>query len=122
MGAAFVTLAAPHVGARQMGLPLRLGARFVGKIFSTAYDDLLLGSDVLDKICSEQALAPISRFYRRVLYACARKDHLVAFETGTLVVPTVPIDVERFPPFVPGFPHVRCALLLEPFELERWDA
>lgn len=111
----FVTLASPHVGARQLHPFLRLGARFLGKVFSSAYQDLLLDSGALDELCTEEALAPLARFHNRRLYAVARGDMLVRFETGSLVVPAGYLKVECLPPAVEGHPHVRRALLLEPF-------
>eukprot|EP00931_Biecheleriopsis_adriatica_P098805 TRINITY_DN7294_c1_g2_i1.p1 TRINITY_DN7294_c1_g2~~TRINITY_DN7294_c1_g2_i1.p1 ORF type:complete len:279 (-),score=19.22 TRINITY_DN7294_c1_g2_i1:557-1393(-) len=112
----FVTLASPHVGARQLGAVLRIGARILGKVFSTAYEDLLLDSDVVDKTCSATALVPLQRFRHRILYACARGDHLIGFESGALLVPHGGVSVEYLPSSVDGCPHVRRALILYPFE------
>lgn len=114
--AMFVTLASPHLGARQLSPVLRLGARTLGAVFSTAYKDLLLDSDAFDQLCTEQVVAPLSRFRHRLLYACARGDHLIAFETGSLTVPFGGIEMKNLPPPVEDGSNVRCALLLDPFD------
>lgn len=82
----FATLASPHLGVRQMNACLRLGARLAGNVFSTAYADLALSTTALDALCAEEALSPLRRFHRRLLFANVRKDPLVALETAGLVV------------------------------------
>lgn len=114
----FMTLATPHVGALQMNASLRLGARALGTVFSTTYQDLLLDNTALDELCTAEALAPLGRFRRRVLYTCACKDFLVKFETGALVVLPGGVDVQLLPPPVEGHPHVRQALSLMPFDTD----
>lgn len=94
---------------------LRVGARFAGKLFSTAYHDLLLDSNAMDGLCDTQNLQPLGRFRHRMLYQCGRADHLVGFETGGLFVPQGGVNFENFPPRIAGFQHVHQALLLEPF-------
>jgi hypothetical protein len=115
--AVFVTLAAPHCGARQLRPVLRVGGRILGKVCSTAYQDILLDSEVFDDTCSDENMAPLSKFKHRVLYACARGDHLIGFETASLLAPKHGITnvLQDLPPQVEGYPHVRHALLLEPF-------
>lgn len=112
----FITLASPHVGARQLDIFLRMGARMLGAAASTAYQDLLLDSSIIDELCSEQALSPLRRFDNRILYNCAAKDHLVKFETGSLVVVQGGMDVSMLPDPIEGHPHVRQALCLDPFD------
>lgn len=111
--ASFVTLASPHVGTRQLNPLLRLGARFLGKVFSTAYQDLLLDSEALDELCTPAALAPLARFRHRSLYACAWGDHLVAFSTGALMVPlgNIPPPVDA-----PASTSVLHTVVLDPIE------
>jgi len=82
----FATLSSPHVGIRQMTAFLRLSARLAGNTISTAYADLALSTTALDKLCEEEALAPLRRFRRRLLFANMQKDPLVQLETAGLAM------------------------------------
>jgi len=110
----FVTLACPHVGVRQLNPFLRFGAWLLAACgCSRAYADLLLKNSDIDKLCTPAALAPIARFRSRALYASAARDHLVAFETAGLALPSEAAAAASSPP-CPGYVHVCEMVTLDP--------
>ncbi|KAJ9457374.1 hypothetical protein DIPPA_26553 [Diplonema papillatum] len=83
--AAYVSIATPHVGVRQLRWPLLWGAWLVGVLFSRSYRDLLNETDCLTQLCDDAHLAALARFRKRIAVSNVY-DLLVSFNSSSLML------------------------------------
>eukprot|EP00755_Sulcionema_specki_P031891 Sspe_Gene.97577::Locus_71135_Transcript_1_1_Confidence_1.000_Length_1119::g.97577::m.97577 len=113
-----VTIASPHLGVGTMWRPMQAAAWAIGRTFSQAYLDLLLDSDAVLDLTTDDHVDFLASFQHRLLLGCVSGDPLVGFNTACLYDGCPEVFRRQHPE---EHPYVQQAAKLHPVGDEEMD-